>query len=63
MLGTLGKVFSRQHFDFFFLLFPENRILSVCVKVLQPSQPIRVMTSVVSLPNLTFTGFTGENRI
>ena len=28
----------------------------VCVEVLQPNQPIRVMSSAVSLPNHTFTG-------
>ena len=28
----------------------------VCVEVLQPSQPNGVMSSVVSLPNHTFTG-------
>ena len=28
----------------------------VCVEVLQPSQPIGAMSSVVSLPNYTFTG-------
>ena len=28
----------------------------VCVEVLQPSQPNRVMSSAVSLPNHTFTG-------
>ena len=28
----------------------------VCAEVLQPSQPIGVMLSVVNLPNLTFTG-------
>ena len=32
------------------------RILFVCVEVLRPSQPNRVMSSVVSLPNHTFTG-------
>ena len=30
--------------------------LFVCVEVLRPSQPNRVMSSVVSLPNHTFTG-------
>ena len=30
--------------------------LFVCVEVLQPSQPSGVMSSVVSLPNHTFTG-------
>ena len=30
--------------------------LFVCVVVLQPSQPIGVMSSAVSLPNHTFTG-------
>ena len=28
----------------------------VCVEVLRPSQPIGVMSSMVSLPNHTFTG-------
>ena len=28
----------------------------VCVEVLQPSQPNRVMSSMVSLPNHSFTG-------
>ena len=31
-------------------------LLFVCVEVLRPSQPNRVMSSVVSLPNHTFTG-------
>ena len=30
--------------------------MSVCVEVLRPSQPNGVMSSVVSLPNHTFTG-------
>ena len=30
--------------------------LFVCVEVLRPSQPNRVMSSAVSLPNHTFTG-------
>ena len=30
--------------------------LFVCVEVLRPSQPNGVMSSVVSLPNHTFTG-------
>ena len=25
MLSTLGKIFSRLHFEIFFLFFPENR--------------------------------------
>ena len=35
-----------------------NSVVSdlVCVEVLQPSQPNGVMSSVVSLPNHTFTG-------
>ena len=32
--------------------------LFVCVKVLRPSQPNVVMSSVASLPNHTFTGQT-----
>ena len=31
-------------------------VLFVCVEVLRPSQPNGVMSSVVSLPNHTFTG-------
>ena len=31
-------------------------LLFVCVEVLRPSQPNGVMSSVVSLPNHTFTG-------
>ena len=34
----------------------ENWSNFVCVEVLQPSQPNGVMSSVVSLPNHTFTG-------
>ena len=30
--------------------------LFVCVEVLRPSQPNRVMSSAISLPNHTFTG-------
>ena len=33
-----------------------DQILFVCVEVLRPSQPNGVMSSVVSLPNHTFTG-------
>ena len=41
-------------------LAPENltTCLFVCVEVLRPSQPNGVMSSVVSLPNHTFTGQT-----
>ena len=31
-----------------------NVALVICVEVLRPSQPIRVMSSTVSLPNHTF---------
>ena len=34
----------------------EIKVLFVCVEVLRPSQPSGVMSSVVSLPNHTFTG-------
>ena len=33
-----------------------KKIYFVCVEVLRPSQPNRVMSSAVSLPNYTFTG-------
>ena len=33
-----------------------KKVLFVCVQVLRPSQPNGVMSSVVSLPNHTFTG-------
>ena len=36
--------------------FKDYTILFVCVEVLRPSQPNGVMSSVVSLPNHTFTG-------
>ena len=32
-----------------------SKVYFVCVEVLWPSQPIRVMLSVVSLPNHTFS--------
>ena len=35
--------------------FVINEVLFVCVEVLWPSQPNGVMSSVVSLPNHTFT--------
>ena len=35
-----------------------TRVLFVCVEVLRPSQPNRVVSSAVSLPNHTFTGQT-----
>ena len=40
------------------LVYSDQRIkvLFVCVEVLLPSQPNEVMSSVVSLPNHTFTG-------
>ena len=38
--------------------FLHNLHLFVCVEVLRPSQPNGVMSSVVSLPNHTFTGQT-----
>ena len=37
-------------------VFIENFVCVVCVEVLQPSQPVGVMLSMVSLPNHTFTG-------
>ena len=53
-LYILGKNFSRQHFEIFFLFFLENRIWLIdCVEVLHPSQPNGVMSSAVSLPNHT----------
>ena len=33
-----------------------SMLVFVCVEVLRPSQPNGVMSSVVSLPNHTFTG-------
>ena len=35
----------------------------VCVEVLRPSQPNRVMSSAVSLPNHTFTGQTQSSKL
>ena len=34
----------------------ETKVCFFCVEVLRPSQPNEVMSSVVSLPNHTFTG-------
>ena len=39
-----------------FLYVHNEDCLFVCVEVLRPSQPNGVMSSVVSLPNHTFTG-------
>ena len=36
--------------------------LFVCVEVLRPSQPNGVMSSVVSLPNHTFTGQASSSK-
>ena len=38
------------------VIYSSLPILFVCVEVLRPSQPNGVMSSVVSLPNHTFTG-------
>ena len=38
------------------VIFFSSGCLFVCVEVLRPSQPNGVMSSVVSLPNHTFTG-------
>ena len=38
------------------VFFLHNTCLFVCFEVLRPSQPNRVMSSAVSLPNHTFTG-------
>ena len=43
-----------RSFDLFYLRF--FVCFFVCVEVLRPSQPSRVMSSAVSLPNNTFTG-------
>ena len=42
-------IFFQQNISAYLRLF-------VCVEVLRPSQPNRVMSSAVSLPNRTFTG-------
>ena len=34
----------------------QDKVLFICVEVLRPSQPDRVMSSADSLPNHTFTG-------
>ena len=52
--STLLKVMLNQ--TVYLLTFLLHRPLFVCVEVLQPSQPNWVMSSVVSLPNHTFTG-------
>ena len=38
------------------LIWPGDLVLFVCVEVLRPSQPNKVMSSAVSLPNHTSTG-------
>ena len=53
MLINLGKIF-RWHINFFFLFSQKTGFVYVCVAVLCPSQPIRVISSVVSLPKYTF---------
>ena len=50
----LNKVPSRAHI--FLASATASSYLFVCVEILWPSQPIRVMSSVVSLPNHTFPG-------
>ena len=52
-LILLFRHFHSCSFFFPVLLF---HLLFVCVEVLRPSQPNGVMSSVVSLPNHTFTG-------
>ena len=59
--SALGEIIQISFFVYFCMLidatFYESVIcLFVCVEVLRPSQPSRVMSSVVSLPNHTFTG-------
>ena len=58
LLGRLSPLSGIVH-----ILSPENRTKTIgylfsllCVEVLRPSQPSGVMSSVVSLPNHTFTG-------
>ena len=45
-------------FSILFDLFYETLTVCVCIEVLRPSQSSRVMSSVISLPNYTFTGQT-----
>ena len=39
-----------------FLINFHGSYVCVCIELLQPSQPIRLMLSMVSLPNHTFPG-------
>ena len=47
------EMLKYEYFDRYFIIL---MIRFVCVKVLRPSQPSRVMSSAVNLPNHTFTG-------
>ena len=49
--SSFPHVTSGQHFPHYI-----STGVFVCVEVLRPSQPSRVMSSAVSLPNHTFTG-------
>ena len=48
MMGLISTTPKNFFFSFF--------VAFVCVEVLQPNEPNGVMSSVVSLPNHTFTG-------
>ena len=51
--GLKFQILIHSYFGLKFVCFIK---LFVCVEVLQPSQPNGVMSSMVSLPNHTFTG-------
>ena len=39
MLSTMGEIFSRQHIEMFFLLFPENKLNISCGENLHEMSP------------------------
>ena len=45
-LSTLGKIFSRRHFEIFFLFFPENRIWH-CMQIVSSGDNLHEMSDPV----------------
>ena len=55
LVKPIRSRYKKEYYNVLFQLI-YHVCLSVCVEVLRPSQPNGVMSSVVSLPNHTFTG-------
>ena len=51
-LSTMGNIFSREHFEIFFLYFPEKRFLieAICMKSCLKGK-IRLMSTICRLLN------------